>query len=327
MVYLNRKDIREPRRYLTRTTCIIAGCLILLIIGLWAYVRSLPLPPQPFIPATQTRINPQDGAEMICIPAGRFLMGSRSVTDQNTKDESPQHRVYLDAYWIYTRPVSVMQYREFCEATHRAMPPKPQGGWRDFHPIVNVTWDDAAAYARWARVALPTEAQWEKAARGTDGRLYPWGNTEKEARRDPEPAKQQQPVKVFNVPDPYADWKEPSQTSMIGCHQDRDSPYGCEDMVGNVFQWCADWYDNTYYKRSPYRNPCGPPKGEWHALRGGSTSAKGETAYRVTDRNLIINYFMNQTIEEIVPEAKILTAGHSKAVPRDDIGFRCAAPE
>ena len=123
------------------------------------------------------RVNPKDGATMVWIPSGAFLMGSDSGED----NEKPQHTVELDNYWMYKYPVTVKQYRKFCNdpKTKSMMPPWPEWdpAWKkDDHPIVNVTWFDAGAYCQWAGVSLPTEAQWEKAARGTDGRIYPWGN-------------------------------------------------------------------------------------------------------------------------------------------------------
>ncbi len=111
---------------------------------------------------------------MVRIPAGTFLMGSKA--GEGSDDEHPQHTVDLTGYWIYRTDVTVAQYRKFCTATGREMPDAPDWGWQDDHPVVNVDWDDANAYADWAGAALPTEAQWEKAARGTDGRIYPWGN-------------------------------------------------------------------------------------------------------------------------------------------------------
>jgi len=119
-------------------------------------------------------INAKDRAEVVYIPAGEFTMGSKPGVGKS--DEQPEHKVDLDGYWIYQTKVTVAQYRQFCQATGRSMPNAPSWGWKDDHPIVSVTWDDATAYAKWAGAALPTEAQWEKAARGTDGRIYPWGN-------------------------------------------------------------------------------------------------------------------------------------------------------
>ncbi|HEY3377477.1 MAG TPA: formylglycine-generating enzyme family protein [Armatimonadota bacterium] len=135
-----------------------------------------------------TKINPKDGAEMALIPAGEFLMGAsaeeRAAWQQahptgykrDWLDDAPQHKVYLDAYYLYKTEVTVAQYRAFCQATRRKMPSEPPWKWQDTQPICNVNWNDAKAYADWAGVTLPTEAQWEKAARGGDGRSYPWGN-------------------------------------------------------------------------------------------------------------------------------------------------------
>lgn len=137
-----------------------------------------------------TKINPKDRALMVWMPAGEFIMGATarenaalikrySVPEKFKavfESQGPQHKVYLNGYWIYKYEVTVAQYREFCRATRRQMPDAPEWGWKDRNPMLNVTWNDADAYARWAACSLPTEAQWETAARGTDGRTYPWGN-------------------------------------------------------------------------------------------------------------------------------------------------------
>jgi len=133
-------------------------------------------PPTPQeVSGVSARVNPRDGAEMVYVPAGEFLMGSKE--GEGDSDEHPQHKVYLDGFWIYKTEVTVGQYRKFCQATGWQMPSDP--GWKghDDYPMVYVNWDDdATAYAQWAGAALPSEAQWEKAARGPDGRVYPWGN-------------------------------------------------------------------------------------------------------------------------------------------------------
>jgi formylglycine-generating enzyme required for sulfatase activity len=188
---------------------------------------------------------------MVLIPAGEFLMGSKD--GEADDDERPQHKVYLTGYWIYRTEVTVAQYRKFCQATGRQMPPEPESGWQNTHPIVNVTWEDAAAYAQWAGAALPTEAQWEKAARGTDGQVYPWGN-------DWDGDKCQNSVGNKNA----------GNTAPVGSFPAGASPYGALDMAGNVWEWCADWYDAGYYKNAPTRNPTAPATGTWRVLRGGS---------------------------------------------------------
>ena len=199
-------------------------------------------------------VNPKDGGEMVWVPAGEFLMGStaaeiaafieRNAMPERLKwiieAEGPQRKVYLDGYWIYRFEVTVAQYRKFCQETGRKMPEAPAWGWRDDHPVVNVTWQNAVDYAKWASVSLPTEAQWEKAARGTDGRVYPWGNTWDAARCA------NSVVKTLTSAQP------------VGSYAAGASPYGCLDMAGNVWEWCADWYDPAYYQRAPTKNPTGP---------------------------------------------------------------------
>jgi len=199
--------------------------------------------------AGEVRINPKDGAEMVYIPAGEFIMGSNDRADE----EEPQRSVYLDGYWMYRHPVTVAQYRKFCSETRRKMPDPPSWGWKDDHPIVNVTWHDAKAYADWAGVQLPTEAQWEKAARGTDRRAYPWGNE-------------------FDASKAVCGVRRRSEksTAPVGSIPSGASPYGCLDMAGNVWEWCADWYDEDYYRSAPNRNPTGPASGSRRVLRGGS---------------------------------------------------------
>jgi formylglycine-generating enzyme required for sulfatase activity len=205
---------------------------------------------------SSTRINPKDGAEMVWVPAGEFLMGSteediaallkaepllepyKEIFDA----EKPQRKVGLDGYWMYKYEVTVAQYREFCKETKRKMPEAPSWGWKADHPMVMVTWQDAADYAKWARVSLPTEAQWEKAARGTDGRIYPWGS-------------KWDASKCANTME-----TELKSTEPVGSYPAGASPYGAMDMAGNVFEWCADWYDPNYYKKAPTKNPTGPSK-------------------------------------------------------------------
>jgi len=183
---------------------------------------------------------------MITIPAGPFVMGS----NLGDLEEQPVHKVYLDAYQIGKCEVTVGQYRAFCEATARQMPKEPAWGWREDYPIVNVTWDDAQAYCEWAGGRLPTEAEWEKAARGTDGRMYPWGNLWDRSC--------------------CVNGELGIKSAMpVGSCPASASPYGCLDMAGNVWEWCSDWYGADYYKASPSKNPTGPASGDFHVMRGG----------------------------------------------------------
>jgi sulfatase modifying factor 1 len=212
----------------------------------------------------QVSVNPKDGAEMVYVPAGEFLMGSKD--GQGSPNESPQHTVYLDGYSIYKTPVTVAQYRKFCEATgHKS--PNPHHGAQDDHPVVNVSWEDANAYARWAGATLPTEAQWEKAARGPDGRVYPWGDYATSVRR------------------PAATLDPEELTKPVTAHPECNSPYGAMDMTGNVWQWCADWYGEGYYQSAPARNPAGPEAGTSRVLRGGRWFINGPNFFPAAYRN------------------------------------------
>jgi len=189
--------------------------------------------------------------DMLLIPAGEFLMGARNNDEEAEDWEKPQLNVYLDAYYIGKYPVTVAEYKIFCKKTNREMPEEPEWGWKDDHPVVNVNCDDAVAYCRWAGGRLPTEAEWEKASRGTDGRTYPWGG---------------------NVPNSdYANYdKLVGETTPVGSYPKGEGPYGVLNMAGNVWDWCSDWYDNDYYKNSPEFNPEGPSSGSHHVIRGGS---------------------------------------------------------
>ena len=210
-------------------------------------------------PVYQT--NPKDGAAMVFVPAGEFTMGSKPRVGES--DEEPEHKVDLDGYWIYQTEVTVTQYRQFCQATSRSMPSTPSWGWKDDYPIVNVNWwDDATAYAKWAGAALPTEAQWEKAARGTGGLTYPWGN------------KWYASMCVCNE----------DSTAPVGSIPAGASPYGALDMVGNVWEWCADWYDEAYYSSSPAKNPTGPADGDYRVIRSGSWLNFAAPGFRCANR-------------------------------------------
>ena len=226
--------------------------------------------------AGDIRTNPRDGAEMVYIPAGDFLMGSGA--DEGTwlgknspgaevlATEQPQHTIKLDGFWIYKVGVTAGQYRKFCRATQRAMPDLAGGAaaWQENEPIGNVNWFEADAYAQWAGGMLPSEAQWEKAARGTDGRRYPWGN-------DWDANKCLCPYNNVNL--------QPGSTAGAG-------PYGVCDMAGSKWTWCRDWYDPHYYATSPAENPTGPATGIRKALRGGSTNTwSGGLYFRSTFRD------------------------------------------
>ena len=217
--------------------------------------------------------------QFVRILAGAFLMG---ITDDDTKypDENPQHNVTLDEYLIGKYDVTNAQYAVYAKAKGLRWS-MPQG--KENHPVVSVSWNDAVAFCAWAsqftgrKVTLPTEAQWEKAARGTDGRIYPWGNEAPNAN-------------LANFSMNVKDTTEVGKYSPAG-----DSPYGLSDMAGNVWQWIADWYSETYYASSPASNPQGPTKGQYRALRGGSwddSSIGIRTTYRGSyfPNNRLVNF-------------------------------------
>lgn len=209
-----------------------------------------------------------DGMEFVPVPAGEFWMGSAESDQASGQDEMPQHQVFLDAYYIGRTPVTNAQYKAFADATRHRW--DYSQGLED-HPAVDISWHDAVAFCEWLGrkagrpVRLPTEAEWEKAARGTDGRIYPWGN---------EPPDES----LCNF------GGRMKETTPVGRYSPRgDSPYGCADMAGNVWEWCADWYDEGYYSRSPASNPQGPDSGSYKVLRGGSwfhVSRSTRSAYR-----------------------------------------------
>jgi formylglycine-generating enzyme required for sulfatase activity len=196
------------------------------------------------------------GIIMVYIPPGKFTMGSNDYDN-----EKPPHDVYLDGCWLGKTEVTFDQYDRFCEETNRNKP-SDEGWGRGKRPVINVSWDDANEYCKWLSrkkglaFKLPSEAQWEKAARGSDGRQYPWGN------HDP----------YYNGKYYANYWSDKDgfeYTAPVGSYPHGASPYGLLDMAGNVWEWCMDWYDGKYYKNSPPRNPTGPSKGSYRVVRGG----------------------------------------------------------
>jgi formylglycine-generating enzyme required for sulfatase activity len=198
----------------------------------------------------------KDSAVVVRIRAGAFSMGS----DSGEMNERPVHTVYLDEYCIDKYEVTNRQYKRFCDATSRAYPldpgfssmPQYFTGYPDY-PVVNVTWDDALAYANWTGRSLPSEAEWEKAARGPDAREFPWGSAEPDSTR----------CNISSNNDGY------DNTAPVGTYPAGASPYGCMDMAGNVWEWCNDWFFAGYYAVSPDSNPQGFLVGSDRVFRGG----------------------------------------------------------
>ena len=201
----------------------------------------------------------KDGAEMVLIPAGPFQMGdSKNEPESWMKRSRPVHTVELDAFYMDLNEVTVGQFKQFVNLNGY----KYGGNWNDVakyspgddYPMVHVNWDDAIAYAKWAGKRLPTEAEWEYAARGgLIGKRYPLGD---------------------EMTDDDANWSNTAigkdkwkYCSPVGSFE--ANGYGLYDMAGNVYEWCADWYDEDYYSKSPAKNPPGPDLGSDRVLRGG----------------------------------------------------------
>jgi formylglycine-generating enzyme required for sulfatase activity len=241
--------------------------------------------PAPGIGSTWTR--PADGMTMVYVPEGNFSMGG-TLTD----DEKPVHTVYLDAYWIDRTEVTNAMYAQ-CEQAGACQPPNVSSSHTRAsyygnpqyanYPVVHVDWEQAQAYCEWAGARLPTEAEWEKAASKGDGYLYPWGNS---------------------LPSDFllnSNFRV-NDTTAVGSYPPGASPYGALDMAGNVEEWVADWYSDTYYASSPSSNPPGPSTGIYRVERGGAWDS-----------------------EDIIVRSSFRGFGNP-SVAIDQQGFRCAHP-
>ncbi|HRK91362.1 MAG TPA: formylglycine-generating enzyme family protein [Anaerolineales bacterium] len=190
-----------------------------------------------------------DGSSLVYIPAGEFTMGYGG--------DAPVHIVMLDRYWIQQTKVTNRMYEQCVKAGACTSPAQELGGPvftnPEFasHPVVGVNWDQAQAYCGWIQGSLPTEAQWEKSARGLNGNSYPWGNSE--------PA-----CDLLNYANCYG------RTTIVNANPEGASAFGLLDMAGNVFEWVFDWYDANYYAQSAAANPTGPQSGQYRGVRGSS---------------------------------------------------------
>ncbi|MBT7191913.1 MAG: SUMF1/EgtB/PvdO family nonheme iron enzyme [Anaerolineae bacterium] len=265
-----------------------------------------------------SQIRSTDGMEMMYVPAAEFIMGF----------EDTEHSLYLNAYWIDKTEVTNAMFQIFVEETGHITDAEIIGkaqGWNgsdismvnganwmhplepetditdlENHPVVQVSWNDAFAYCQWAGGRLPTEAEWEMAARGTDGRNYPWGNRE--------------PMNnLLNFADAslgeYSSWVPADEfddawafTAPVGSYPDGISPYGVNDMVGNVWEWVNDWHDPNYHKSPITENPTGPETGAFKVVRGGS-------------------WYNSRSSEQFIASSRIKDVTDSAFA---HLGFRCA---
>jgi formylglycine-generating enzyme required for sulfatase activity len=251
-----------------------------------------------------------DLSRMVLIPAGEFWMGQTQVwirdalewTERDRLDAVPAHLVYLDAYYFDKYEVTNEGYARFADATGRRKPWHWTGGKfpdsKDKMPVYNVNWADAHAYCSWAGLRLPTEAEWEKAARGgLDRKLYPWGD-----EFGPKPGGRFGDGRV-QTGEKKAHYSFPDGPAKVGSYP--PNGYGLFDGTGNVWEWTADWYGRNYYSESPEKNPAGPESGVYRVIRGASWG----DAERTPTMSVMSLHFRNYTD----PDSHAAT-----------VGFRCA---
>lgn len=273
-----------------------------------------PRPPMaiPTAIALPERISDAQGVEMVLIPVGEFQMGGDADaalaecqklyiggTCEHSwyEDEEPNHNVRLDAYYMDVTEVTNAQYAD-CVKAGLCTEPRKKGsstqsnyyGSAEYadYPVIYVDWQQALTYCEWRGSSLPTEAQWEKAARGTDGLMYPWGNSFDGSKANfcDRNCSLNYANKAYD--DGYAD------TAPVGTYLQGESPYSLLDMAGNVWEWVKDWYDVNYYFSAPLANPLGPGAGEYRVVRGGAWGNVGNgLRAAIRDRNLPSDAYNN----------------------------------
>ncbi|MCH7904088.1 MAG: SUMF1/EgtB/PvdO family nonheme iron enzyme [Armatimonadetes bacterium] len=211
----------------------------------------------------------KSGCEFVLVPAGEFIMGSPK--GEGDSDEHPKKTILLGAYWIGLTEVTNKQYRAFrpnhdSDESKFSYPDMGDYSFNgDYQPVVEVSWDDAVTFCKWAGMRLPTEREWEKAARGTDGRIYPWGNSWDSRLAN---SSDKNNPRATDRTDKEAD-DGFGITSPVGSYPSGASPYGCLDMAGNVWEWSADWWDRNPYNTTE-KKPWEMASGWARVVRGGS---------------------------------------------------------
>lgn len=253
----------------------------------------------------QSSVSSVPPEDMILIPAGEFIMGTDS--EGANADQKPAHTVYLDAFYIDKHEVTNAEYEEFIlSGGYKSKKLWTKKGWNFIQnnqiqaplkyrqnkistepdqPVIGVSWYEANAYATWAGKRLPTEAEWEKAARGTDGRIYPWGDEMDFSK-----------LSYF----PHV-----TKVQTVGSFANGASPYGVRDMAGSVWEWCADWYSESYYNQSPGTNSKGPGNGEYRVLRGGAWNSirrQLQSTYRYYEKENYQDYTIGFRCAKDVPK-------------------------
>ncbi len=271
---------------------VFSAALVLVAAGL-----SSASAPSRYVDGRHSPVIGKDGGEMVYVPAGYFMLGS----NEGESDEMPMRKIFIDSFYLDKFEVTNREFKNFVKATHYSTTAEKRGwswvwvgeawekvlgaDWRQplgpgsdasftpNHPVIHMSWWDARSYCEWAGERLPTEMEWEKAARGNSARRYPWGNET--------PQSHAVYRANFNQGGKVKDGF--GLTAPVGSFPLGKSPYGAMDMAGNAWEWVADWYDSHFYEWAWYKNPEGPRRGMLKVLRGGSWF-EGEDSLRASGR-------------------------------------------